>query len=57
MAGRWILAVDMKQSPFTNMNWVSQKDPEIRRMGKTLGSVQCVLLNGSGDEIPQIFLD
>ena len=57
VAGRWMLAVDMKQTPLTSIYWVSQKDPEIRRMGKALDSVQRVLFNGSGDEIPQFFLN
>lgn len=42
MAGRWIVAVDMKQTPFTNINWVSQKDPEVRGRGKALGFVPSV---------------
>lgn len=45
----------LKQTPLTNITWVTQRDPEIRRMGKALGSVQCGLFNRSGDEIPQIF--
>lgn len=42
VAGRWIVAVDMKQTPFTNINWVSQKDPEVRGRGKALGFVPSV---------------